>query len=208
VTAPAAPRFLRSLVVAVLILSLSLGSHVVGGGTLPAPAILLLLGVLVLAPVTALSGRAFPFPALVGVLLGGELAIHSALTALTGAAVCGSAAPAQHHGTAPHHVSAFTDCSALAGQVAGPVAGPGMFLAHAAAAAVLGLLMTRGEAALALLMAWLRPLAGAPEPFGVLPPHRPAAVACPGAIRLRRRDAAVPPLRGPPARPAPLPLTV
>jgi hypothetical protein len=83
-----------------------------------------------------------------------------------------------------------------------------MFLAHAAAAAVLGLLMAKGEDALALLRAWLRPLAGAPEPFGVLPPRRVAAAARSGAIRLRRRDAAVPPLRGPPPGPAPLLLPV
>ncbi len=200
-TAPAAPRFLRSVIVATLILSLSIGSHIMGGGTLPAPELLLLLGVLVMAPVTALSGRAFSFPALAGVLLTGELAIHSALTALAGAPTCGSAAPAPHHGPAT------VDCSALAGPMAdSSEAGTLMFLAHAAAAVVLGLLVTKGEAALGLLVAWLRPLTGTPEPFGIVPLRRAGTIVRAGSIRLRRRDAAVPPLRGPPRGPAPLPL--
>ena len=205
VRAPAAPRFLRSVVVATLVLSLSTGSHVVAGGSLPAPSILLLLGALVLAPVTGMAGRAFSFPALAGVLLAGELAIHSALTALTGAPSCGGASMALHHAPAQHHGPALADCAALAGPVADS-SEPGllMLLAHAAAAAVLGLLMTKGEAALGLLRAWLRPLTGSPEPTAVLPLSRPRTGVRSGSVRLRRQDAAVPPLRGPPRTPAPL----
>ncbi|MHA7264044.1 hypothetical protein ACX80W_12670 [Arthrobacter sp. TMN-37] len=200
--APAASRFVRSSLVAALIVLVSVGSHLLGGGSLPAPAILLLLAALVLAAVTSVSGRALSFPALAGVLLTGELALHSALTALTGTPACGGAIPAQHH------TPAAVGCQPLGGQLA-ESADPGstaMVLAHACAAALLALLIVKGEAALELLAAWLRPLAGAPEPTAVVPPRDPGTVAAQFQPRLRRRDAAVPPLRGPPSRVAPTPL--
>lgn len=194
-TAHTVPRFLRSSVLATLILSFSIGSHVLGGGTLPHPAVLLLLGVLVLAPVTAASGRTFSFPVLAGVLLGGELGLHAALTALTGAASCGTAAPAPHHGPA------IVACPPIAGtgiESAEPNAAL-MFLAHAVAAAVLALLMTKGETALALLAAWLRPLVGGLETVAVVPRRRSGTIVRTVGVQRRRRYSDVPPLRGPPS---------
>ncbi|WP_159801607.1 hypothetical protein [Arthrobacter zhaoguopingii] len=200
-SAPAGSRFVRSSVVAALILLLSTCSHLIGGGTLPGPAILLLLAALVLAAVTAVSRRALSFPALAAVLLSGELALHTALTALTGGQACAGASPVQHH--AP----AAVGCQPLTGQLAESVepGGTAMLVAHACAAALLALLISKGEAALELLAAWLRPLTGTLEAASVVPPHARGSVAAQPAPRLRRRDASVPPLRGPPAESA-LPL--
>ncbi|TDK27739.1 hypothetical protein E2F48_00980 [Arthrobacter crusticola] len=198
---PAGFRFLRSSVVASLILLLSTSSHLIGGGTLPEPAILLLLAALVLAAVTSVSGRPLSFPALAGVLLAGELALHTALTALTGGSACAGASAAQHH--AP----AAVDCQPLTGQLT-ESAEPGgtlMLVAHAVAAVILALLISKGEAALDLLAAWLRPLAGMLEASAVVPPLTRGSVCAQPVPRLRRRDASVPPLRGPPAAAA-LPL--
>jgi hypothetical protein len=201
VSTTARSRFVRSSVVAALILLLSTSSHLIGGGTLPDPAILLLLAALVLAAVTSVSGRALSFPALAAVLLTGELALHTALTALTGGPACAGTSAAQHH--AP----AALDCQPLTGQLT-ESAEPGgtlMLVAHACAAAILALLISQGEAALGLLAAWLRPLIGVLEAAAVVPPRTRGSVGAQPAPRLRRRDGSVPPLRGPPAEAA-LPL--
>jgi hypothetical protein len=201
VSTPTGFRFVRSSVIATLILVLSTSSHLVGGGTLPDPAILLLLAALVLAAVTSVSGRVLSLPALAAVLLAGELALHTALTALTGGPACAGASAAQHH------ASAAVDCQPLTGQLT-ESAEPGgtlMLVAHACAAALLALLISKGEAALELLAAWLRPLIGMLEAAAVVPRCARGNVGAQPAPRLRRRDASVPPLRGPPAAPA-LPL--
>ncbi len=198
---PAGSRFLRSSVVASLILSLSTCSHLIGGGTLPDPALLLLLAALVLAAVTSVSERALPLPALAAVLLAGELALHTALTALTGGPACSGASAAQHH--AP----AAVDCQPLTGQLTESADSGGtlMLVAHACAAVILALLISKGEAALELLAAWLRPLISTLEAAAVVPRRIRGSVGTQPAPRLRRRDASVPPLRGPPAQSA-LPL--
>ncbi|MBG6217531.1 hypothetical protein IWX75_001989 [Arthrobacter sp. CAN_A6] len=202
---PGLPHFLRSTTVSSIILCLGIGSHVLAGGTLPALPILLLMGALLLLPVAALTTRRRPIASLAALMGGGQLALHEGLSAFSSAAVC-SSGPVHtgHYGAAP--ISCQT--SAAAPIHADEPTVLLMLLAHLLATAVLVLMLARGEAALGLLCAWLRPLSQRLAPAVVVPVPRISTVSRSVFIPLPRHYAAVPALRGPPQRSFPRALPI
>lgn len=210
-TAARAPfHALRSAMVALTVLSLAAGAHMLAGGRLPSPGILLALLALTALASTTATRRKLTFPATAGLLGGGQLVLHNAFTAFSGPAISparpGAASePAGH--AAPHHLGPIPlpvgdgqlAASGLDSQLA---LLPLLMLAgHALATLLCAVLLARGEAALWALAAWLRPLLGLPVPVA------PAAVAAPPVVTGRPADSAPLPWRnlrrdcrrGPPA---------
>lgn len=199
---PPPPRALaagRLVGVAVTVLGLGSGAHVLGGGAAPTVPALLLAGVPVLLGATALSRRPLTVPVLLPTALAGQLGVHAALTWLSGPARPG-AVPAGGPAGA-HHGAASVAAGALADGPHAHGAGAGMLLAHAVAVVAAVLLLTatdRGAGAMlrrwsavlpALLSGPAVPVAPRPAPVraDVVRPRTPA-VHRGGAVR-----------RGPPA---------
>jgi hypothetical protein len=198
-------RVLRSLAVVATVMALAAGAHVAGGGPLPAPVIMLGLGVLCLVPVTMLSSRRFSLPALSGVVGGGQFLLHQAFTVLSLSASClPPAAETRGHHTHVTSLACRLPGAPAAGHAISDAAGVLMFAAHALATAAIVLMLARSEEALWLLTAWLRPLVLLLRPAAVPairlrrgidgPVFRPAAAVCPHVHGLR----------GPPSRRAPV----
>ncbi|WP_051476890.1 hypothetical protein [Arthrobacter sp. Br18] len=202
--APGLPHLFRSTAAASLILSLGIGSHVLAGGSLPALPVLLLMGALLLLPVTALSGRRRPMTSLAALLGGGQLALHEGLSAFSTVAVC-SSGPVH----AGHYAAASISCQssvAVPAHTYEATAALLMLGAHLLATGVLVLVLTHSEAALELLGAWLRPLTQKVTSAVVVPVPRARPVSRSVFTPLPLRYAAVPALRGPPQRPRLRPL--
>lgn len=162
-------RLLRSGVLAVCALGLSAGAHVLAGGHLPGAAALAALATATWV-VCWTVGRWRLSAASVTALLGaGQVAVHTVLSVLAPAAAdghgAGRAVPAGLEAlasAAPAHAAGHAATHAGALWLGGPTsADAAMLLAHAAAAAAVGLVVARGEAALWDLCAWLAPLASA-----------------------------------------------
>lgn len=189
---------LRAAVVSAIVLVLSAGAHLGGGGILPHPGVLLGLAALTMLSATVVAKRTLGLPALVAVLGGGQFTLHHAFGFFASAATTVVCAPdAAHLGHAatlsctvgsaavyPHGLEGGTDLT--------------MFAAHAIATLATAMLVARGEKALSSVAGWLRPL------FTVLriSPLRPLVRV--GAMGPVRRFHAVPflispPLRGPPS---------
>lgn len=200
-TAAKAPfHALRSAMVALTVLSLAAGAHTLAGGQLPAAGILLALLALTGLASTTATRLKLGLPAMAGLLGAGQLVLHQAFAAFSGPAAAGSvsgpaagpggsqAGPAA--GVIPHHLGTVSfpagDGSQLA--AAGPDSWPALLMlaGHALATLLCAMLLARGEDALWLLAAWLRPLL-----------RLPAAIT-PGAV-------AFPAVAGWPAESAPLP---
>lgn len=197
-------RILRSLAVVAVVMALAAGAHVAGGGSLPAPAVMLGLGVLCLVPVTMLSSRRFSFPMLSGLVGGGQFLLHQAFTAMSLSAAClPSAGETRGHHAHVASLACQLPGSPAASHVINDAAEVLMFGAHALATAATVLMLARSEEALWLLTAWLRPLVlllrPTPMPSVRLrqgiggPVFRPTAAVCP-YVHGRR---------GPPSRPVP-----
>ncbi|XAS64523.1 hypothetical protein VUN84_02225 [Micrococcaceae bacterium Sec5.8] len=202
---------LRTVMVALTVLSLAAGAHALSGGTLPAPGILLALLALTGLAATAATRLKLNLPVMAALLGAGQLVLHEALTGFSGPAVSAAAtAPAgsvlPHH-FAPHHFAPAHLSPDTGGQLAaaGLHAGPGidsllMLAGHMLATLLCAVLLAKGEDALWSLAAWLRPLlrlpaAAAPHAVAVpLITGWPAACA-PLPRRNLRRDCR----RGPPA---------
>ena len=199
-------RLIRAGVATAVILALAVGAHTAGGGTLPAPVLLLALAAFTLAGVSVTAGRRFRPGSLFLVLGAAQLVLHQAFDLLTpaGAVPCLPAASGHgSHGTA-------ADCLPAAAAVlpnpaehghAGPGlhdVGPALFLAHLAAVVLTTLALARGEDALHAAAAWLRPLFVSPAPLP-FPAARPAAISGPDAGTLRAPFSSARPLRGPPS---------
>lgn len=211
-------RVLRSGVLAVCALGLSAAAHALAGGHLPGatPLVALAAGAW-LACWAAGRWRLSP-GAVTGLLGAGQVGVHAVLSALEPASAGGhGAARPVPTGLEALTAAGTTHASAhAAGHAAGHagalwLGGPSsadaaMLLAHAAAAAAVGLVVARGESALWDLCAWLAPLApalllllllvlaGQPAPA---PRARPAT----GPLdrpRLRRELARLHRRRGPP----------
>ena len=197
---------LRSATVASTILVLAAGAHVLAGGQLPAPGILLALLALTGLVSTAATRLKLSFPAMAGLLGTGQVVLHEAFSAfstpgtLTTAAT-GGPAPAHHPGLgtvplgtvplAAGHVQLHELDSVLA---------VSMLIGHALATLACALLLAKGEDALWSLAAWLRPLTQLPAPAALPPIAAPASPSWPDASvplpwRNLRRDCR----RGPPA---------
>lgn len=186
-------RLLRTGLICSTIVGLAAGGHLAGGGTLPAPAVLAAVCALTVLPVAALTRIRLSLPVLTVLLGAGQVWLHWAFHALSRGAHDGSAVLGGH----AHHVSNLVAEPAVHSPVA--VAGDGqMFAAHAVATIVTAVLLARGEKALWLVAAWLRPLVRLPLPFVVPVGVRPAwptqqVVVPPAAPALR-----LPAWRGPP----------
>ena len=158
--APAPFHFVRAASLSTGILTLAAGAHVLGGGDLPAPAILLaVLALSVLAATTATRLK-LNFAAMTAVLGAGQFALHEVFTVFSAPVV------AAHPAADAHHLSAAAipalDATAHVHALAGPTSIL-MLAAHALATAACALLLAKGEAALWALAAWLRPLVRLPE---------------------------------------------
>lgn len=194
---PAPLRPLRAALVTATVLSLAVAGHLLGGGALPAPAVLLGLALLVVAPVTWLAGRRLTPLRLLAAVGTAQLGLHEALAVLSGPTACAPAngahatssptllcLPEHLHAPGPHELTA---------------AGLAMLAGHLLAGAATALVLARAETALWLLLDWLRTLAEGPRRTHPLPalPRRvlpPASIPRPARRGLRRDR-----VRGPPA---------
>ncbi len=152
---------LRAAAVSTGILTLAGGAHLLGGGDLPTPGIL--LAVLALTALASTTATRFKLnAAAMAALLGaGQFALHGVFTAFSAPALAASAAPmGTHHlaGAGAPVVAASTHV-----HVVDSAGGMPMLLAHVLATAACAVLLAGGEDALWALAAWLRPLVRLPE---------------------------------------------
>jgi hypothetical protein len=189
-------RLLRAAVVTIVVLALSAGAHLGGGGTLPHSFFLLGLAALTMLSATIVAKRTLGLPALLAVLGGGQFALHHAFGFLTGIIAVCAPASTEHDHEALHACTVVPVESSFHALDAG--AGLPMFAAHAIATLATALLITRGEGALHAVARWMRPLFMVPRAAPLFPPARVITDA-----RDSPRHAAPflvsPPLRGPPA---------
>jgi hypothetical protein len=153
-------HFLRAASLCTGTLALAAGAHVLGGGELPAPDILvavLALSVLVATLATRLKLNLAAMTALLGV---GQLALHEVFTVFSTPVI------ASHPAQEAHHLSAASipalDAAAHVHALATP-ASILMLATHALATAACALLLAKGESSLWALAAWLRPLVRLPR---------------------------------------------
>jgi hypothetical protein len=190
-------RFPRAVAVTASMFFLAAGAHVLAGGALPAPGILVGLVALTLAAVMILTRVKLTAPTMLALLGTSQLALHEAFAVLS---VTGNVAPASGQ---QHLHNVVLELSSAVALMPGHAAEPGvsMLVLHAAATVVTALILARGEAALWALAAWLRPLIRLLAAL-VIPPRprllAPAVVFIPSRWRNLRR----PSLRGPPPVPA------
>ncbi|MGZ4661303.1 MAG: hypothetical protein ACXVYB_08495 [Arthrobacter sp.] len=175
---------------------LAAGAHMLAGGALPYPGIVVGLVALTLAPVMILTRVKLTAPAMVALLGASQLALHEAFASLS---VAGNFAPV----SGQHLQNPALELPSAAAMMPGHAAEPGvpMLVLHAAATLVTALVLARGEAALWALAAWLRPLIRLLIALVIHPrPHlvAPAVVFIPS----RWRNLRLPSLRGPPRVPA------
>lgn len=171
---------------ALVVLTTSSAAHLLGGGALPGAAVMTALGAVVALASWGLTRWRLGRTATAGVLAVSQVGLHEALMHL---AMAGTGAPSS---------------SAMAGASAAGAAGAGwvMLACHAAATAVLALLLGSGERALWALWGWLLPLVvaalvlvGAAVLPGVRRRERRWATA---PVRCRRAWVAQASRRGPP----------
>ncbi|WP_120522722.1 hypothetical protein [Arthrobacter celericrescens] len=146
---------LRSGALALAVLSLAAGAHVIAGGTLPAfPVLLALLALTALATTLATRFK-LGLPAVAALLGGGQVLLHEAFTAL-GPVAAGPVAEAPH----VHHAVQLPVIGDAAQHLHGLDTSLGWFMlaAHVLATAASALLFAKGEQALWQLASWLRPL--------------------------------------------------
>ncbi|AFR31249.1 hypothetical protein [Arthrobacter sp. Rue61a] len=193
VSARAPFRVPRAAAVAVTVLALAAGAHLLAGGELPAFPVMTALAAVVALSAVMLAGTKMTAPVLAGYLGTCQAGLHLAFSALSGAG------------------SPLTGNSHHPGSVAGPGiveasvphehlsndASPGMLGMHIVAVLVTALLMARGEAALWALAAWLRPLIDPPTATPIKAWSWFAFTAT-ETIALRWKGPGQPPARGPP----------
>jgi hypothetical protein len=194
-------RLFRAVLITGTMMSVAAAGHVLGGGALPAPGAVAVLAVLLLVPVAWLAARELSFLTLLGVLGAGQLLLHGAFTSLSAPAVCLQSLTGQmrHHGQAMEMACSAAEPASMSLHLGTGSDSPLMLAGHGLALLVTAWLLRKGEAALWLLLAWLRPLVQLPRPSAVVPVRqRPMAAgrACvPSPWRNLRTDS----LRGPPA---------
>lgn len=189
----AAVSYTRALVLVSLILSVSSASHVLASGHLPAPGVILLLGALLLVPITLLGRRTLSFRSSVLAMGAGQFVLHHVFGMTAVSAVC------QRSSALPDHHAAFElACSPVAQEQMGTVGGPMMVLLHGIATILLALAVSRSDAAVALLRAWLRPLLALPAVVFVAPSTKRLLMDGPAPVAPLSVHASVPTLRGPP----------
>ncbi|MCX2748349.1 hypothetical protein OOZ51_11045 [Arthrobacter sp. MI7-26] len=147
---------IRSGALAVAIVALAAGAHVLAGGELPvAPVLLAVLAFTGL--VTTLATRfKLGFLSVAALLGAGQLALHEAFTAFGPLAVAAPGSPAHHMGV-EHLAPALATGTMHLHELDTPLSWL-MLTGHALATAASAFLLARGEQALWQLAAWLRPL--------------------------------------------------
>ncbi|MFB9165151.1 hypothetical protein [Arthrobacter psychrochitiniphilus] len=166
---PHAPfRLLRTTAVATTILGLAAGAHLLGGGTLPAPAIMVAIMALHILCSTIATRFQISPATMVALLASSQLVLHQSFEMLSHGVRAGVApgAPAMsHHGmSAEEHASAMMASSVpLASSGIENLShtvqmSPWMWAAHIAATLAAAVLLAYGEDALWALAGWLRPL--------------------------------------------------
>lgn len=200
-------RLVRAAAVASTVVGLAASAHLVAGGTLPGPVLLLALTALVLCASLLLAARRLSAPVLLAVLGAGQLGLHQAFCWF-GVALA-PVHPAGHHldpaaaGTAQalHGVAAAG--GAAVPMTGLPMSSPAMTAAHVLATVVAALVLARGEALLWRLWTWWRPLRAVVLTVLRLPvlprvPRFPALTVPRPSFVVARRV----PRRGPPRVPA------
>ena len=161
-------RLLRTTLVGATVLGLAAGAHLVGGGTLPAPAIMAaILALHILCSSIATNFRLTP-AAMVALLASSQLVLHQGFEMLSHGSTANPApgvAAMGHQAMSPEgHASAMmastTAVSAQGMESIGQAAHMSVWmgLAHVAATLTAAGLLTYGENALWSLAGWLRPL--------------------------------------------------
>ncbi len=202
-TARAPFHAVRSAMLATATVTLAAGAHVLAGGQLPVPGILLAILALTCLATTTATRLRLNMAAMTGLLGAGQYVLHELFTALgSGFGPAGSGVPGTS-GQPGHHADALS-VPLPADQLHphdfdSPLAFA-MLTGHAVATLVCALLLAKGENALWSLAAWLRPLVQRPTPVtpdAVVAPAVPGwpADAAPLPWRNLRRDCR----RGPPA---------
>ena len=168
-------HFLRAAAVSAAILTLAAGAHLLGGGDLPGPGIL--LAVLALTGLAATTATRFRLnaAAMTAVLGAGQLALHEIFTAFSAPGLAMGAEAADGHHASGGAAPALGAAAHLHGTDSAE--GTLMLVAHIVATAACALLLAKGEDALWALAAWLRPLVRLPE---AIAPDAGAAPAVPG----------------------------
>lgn len=212
-TSPAAGalRLVRALAVALVVVALAAGGHVLAGGAAPSPLLLGAGGVAVLLAATVLAGRRLSGTRIVALLGLGQAGLHT-LLALSPAPACAAGVPAAVSGHAGHSVQGVGDAASVATGLCATAGGHAhagdallaggtvMLAAHVAATALTAVLLLHGERALWSLWGWLLPavrvVRAVPLPvFPRLPRPEAALRVAPRPVLL---DAAS--RRGPPVR--------
>jgi len=148
-------RFLRAAFVSSIIMSLSVGAHVVGGGALPVLPVLTAMGAFILLPVMVIARFRLSIP-LVGILLGGgQFILHHGLTAFSSSADCSAESITGHfrHGASVAVRCAETSTALHSGSSG--VVLP-MILAHMVATFIAAWVIARGEQSFVRTLKWLR----------------------------------------------------
>lgn len=151
-------RLLRTAAIALSVMSLAAGAHLLGGGRLPHSPVLAACTALVILAVMILTRWKLRAPVLGVVLTGGQVLLHALFSALSPPAETPSLPNVGGH----LHPGPGAVVLAPAGQDIHlhlpwdlP---PAMLTAHLAATLATAVLLARGEAALWALAAWLRPV--------------------------------------------------
>ena len=191
---------LRSAMLAAAALTLAAGAHVLAGGQLPAPGILLGLFALTSLAGTAATRLRLNSVTLTALLGAGQLVLHEAFSALGTAftPAASSAATGSSHHAGPFTVPLPAEPSDL--HILDSPLAAAMLAGHALATLACALLLAKGEDALWSLAAWLRPLVQLPAPLTPDAVASPAAAFRPAeAARLPWRNLRRDCRRGPPA---------
>ncbi len=161
-------RLLRTILVGATILGLASGAHLLGGGALPAPAIMAaILALHILCSSIATKFRLTP-AVMLALLASSQLVLHQGFETLSHG-IAPVAAPGaevldRHAMSAEAHASAVMSSATMAGAPGMEIFGHGahmsgwMVMAHIAATLVAAALLAYGENALWSLAGWLRPL--------------------------------------------------
>ncbi|WP_028266468.1 hypothetical protein [Arthrobacter sp. MA-N2] len=190
-------RFLRTGLIASIILGLAAGGHLAGGGSLPAPVILMALCALTILPVAVLTRARLSLPVFAGLLGAGQLCLHWAFCALSPGASSAATLASGHAG----HVLWTQAPEALGAVASAHTAGDDwqMFAAHAVATLGTALVLARGEQALWALAAWLCPLVQLPVPGSIEATRTPGPYMASAITPAGWDSSRFPSRRGPPA---------
>ena len=192
-------RLARGAAVASTVVGLAAGAHLLAGGVLPGPWLLLALTALVLCSSLLLAARRMSAPVLLAVLGAGQFGLHHAFCWF-GVRTVAVHPPEHHLDAVPGSSSLLLDAAHATTTASADAA---MTAVHVVATVAAALVLARGEALLWRLWTWWQPVRAvvvAVLRLPVLPrvPHPPAVVVPRPAFVVARRV----PRRGPPRVPA------